>query len=823
MRVALGLAIAGAMLVTALAGVLLWLGRDLPDPATISQQLNIPSVRITDRNGRLLYDALPPEGGRHTVTALTDIPLALQQATIATEDSHFYQNPGIDLAGIVRAAWINLTGGETLAGGSTITQQVARKLLMSTAEQGDRSLRRKLREAILAWNLARQLSKDEILALYLNQMYYGNLAYGVEAASQTYFGKPAAELDLAESALLAGLPQAPSAYDPFSQPDAAKKRQGVVLGLMVKSGAIAAKQAALAEAEPLVYNSRPYPIQAPHFVLMVRQEVEQLVSQEEVYRLGGLTVRTTLDLDWQQQAEQAVHHQIDQLKKEGDKSVSFNVNDAALVAMNPNNGEILAMVGSADYFDAQISGAVNMALAPRQPGSALKPLIYAAALDPAQPDPWTAATMLLDVSTNFTTHDGKAYIPENYDEQEHGPVLARQALASSLNIPAVLTLQHVGLERLFTLAGSLGITTLGDPDDYDLSLALGGGEVNLTELTAAYGALANGGFKVTPVDILDITDPQGNLVYTPTQPERGRVIDERVAWLVSDILSDDGAREIGFGRNSVLNIGRPAAVKTGTTTNFHDNWTIGYTQDLVVGVWAGNADYKAMRKINGLTGAAPIWAEFMRSALTGQPERTFSRPPGLTQVEICALSGLLPSADCPYRRLEWFINGTQPTRIDTVFRKVTLDASTGLLAGADTPPERRMERLALDLPALAAPWAAANGQLLYSQLAAPPAAQAGGSASQPAGLEILAPANLSVYHLAANLDPAAQRLLVSVAAGAGVSRVTLVVDGLPVAVLSGPQFEYWWQLALGKHTFQARADTQSGEKLSSEMVTIDVK
>ncbi len=822
-RVALGLVIAGAALGVALTGVALWLGRDLPDPASIAQELNIPSVRITDRNGRLLYDALPSEGGRHTIVALADIPLALQQATIATEDSRFYQNPGVDLVGIVRAAWINLTGGETLSGGSTITQQVARKLLMSEVEQRDRSLRRKLREAILAWNLARLLPKDQILALYLNQMYYGNLAYGVEAASQTYFGKPASELDLAESALLAGLPQAPSAYDPFNQPEAAKRRQKVVLELMVKSGAVDAGQASLAEGEPLVYNSRPYPIQAPHFVLMVRQEVEKLVSQEEVYRLGGLTVRTTLDLDWQQQAEQAVRHQLDQLQKEGEKAVSYNVNDAALVAMDPQSGDILAMVGSADYFDAQISGAVNIALAPRQPGSALKPLIYAAAMDPAQPNPWTAATMLLDVSTNFTTHDGKAYTPVNYDEQEHGPVLARQALASSLNIPAVLTLQHVGLERLFTLAGGLGITTLGDPNDYDLSLALGGGEVTLTELTAAYGALANGGLKTTPIDILDIRDPHGNVVYTPDQPERSRVIDERVAWLISDILSDDAARETGFGRNSVLNIGRPAAVKTGTTTNFHDNWTVGYTPGLVVGVWAGNADYKAMRKINGLTGAAPIWAEFMRSALTGQPEHSFSRPPGLSQVEICALSGLLPSPDCPYQRKEWFIDGTQPTRTDTVYHRVTLDQATGLLADENTPPERRMPRLALDLPAQAIPWAAANDQMLYSQVSAAPVAQYSGGTSQMPGLEILSPANLSVYHLAANLDPGAQRLLVSVAAGADVNSVTLAVDGLPVAVLPGPQFKFWWQLTPGKHTFQVRSDAQVGGKLASEIVTIEVK
>jgi 1A family penicillin-binding protein len=630
----------------ALAALAAWIGSDLPDPATISQQLNLPSLRIVDRSGRLLYEAFDPNGGRHTVVGLETIPLALQQATIATEDSSFYQNPGVDLGGILRAAWIDLQGGEALAGGSTITQQVARNLLLSAGERSDRSLRRKLRETVLAWNLAHTLSKDEILALYLNQMYYGSLAYGVEAASQTYFGKPASELDLAEAAMLAGLPQSPSAYDPFQHPAAAKQRQQIVLSLMEKAGMLTGEQAALAGAEPLVYNPTPYPILAPHFVMMVRQQAADLVSSDEIYRLGGVTIRTTLDLDWQQHAEDAVHHQLDRLAQEGAKSTGYNLNDAALVALDPVNGQILAMVGSPDYFSEQISGAVNMTLAPRQPGSALKPLIYAAAFDPAQSRPWTAATMLLDVTTNFTTHDGKAYTPANYDQVEHGPVLARTALASSLNIPAVLTLQHVGLERLLAEAGSLGITTLGDPDQYDLSLALGGGEVNLLELTAAYGALADGGARLTPQAILDIEDPQGNVIYTPPQPARPQVIDPRVAWLISDILSDDAAREIGFGLNSVLQIGHPAAVKTGTTTNFHDNWTVGYTPDLVVGVWAGNANHEAMRDVNGLTGAAPIWAEFMRTVLNGRPERGFTRPPGLVQVEICSLSGLLPTPDC---------------------------------------------------------------------------------------------------------------------------------------------------------------------------------
>jgi penicillin-binding protein 1C len=767
---------------------------------------------------------LDPNGGRHTAVDLSAIPLALRQATIDTEDSSFYSNPGVDLVGVARAVWINLTGGQTLSGGSTITQQVARNLLMTAEERADRSPRRKLREMILAWELTRSFSKDEILALYLNQMYYGNLAYGVEAASQTYFGLPAAQLDLAQSALLAGLAQLPGIYDPYQHPEAAKKRQEVVLGLMQKAGTITAEQRALAAAEPLIYNQHSYPILAPHFVMMVRGEVDALIaraganplSTENIYRMGGLTVRTTLDLDQQQLAEEAVQRQLARLKTSGEKGVDPNVNDAALVAIDPHTGQILALVGSPDYFAARISGSINMATAPRQPGSALKPLIYAAAMDPSKPDPWTAATMLLDVSTSFATHDGKAYVPVDYDGKERGPVLARPALASSLNIPAVLVLQKVGLQRFLGEASQLGITTFSDPDQYDLSLALGGGDVSLLQLTAAYGALAAGGQKVTPQDILDVRDPQGNVLYTLPAAERPQVIDPRVAWLVSDMLSDDAAREIGFGRNSVLQIDRPAAVKTGTTTNFHDNWTVGYTPSLVVGVWAGNADQAAMHGVNGLTGAAPIWHEFIRSALTGQKVESFERPAGLVQVEVCALSGKLPGPDCPYRRLEWFVDGTQPRTEDTMCHKVAIDSRTGLPASDATPPENRETRLALDLPAQAFPWARANQVLLYSNVASQSLAMH--SSQSASGLQILSPPDLSVYHLSASQPADAQRVLIQVAGVPRAAQVTLWVDGQQVAQFSKAPYEFWWPLKLGKHTIRAE-----GGDGSTASVTIEVK
>jgi penicillin-binding protein 1C len=841
-------------LVLLAAGVSIWLFQGLPSVDLASFSLNLPSVRITDRQGRLLYEMLAPGGGggRNAPTPLERIPLALKQATIATEDASFYTNPGVDPLGIIRALWINLQGGETLSGGSTITQQVARGLLMSPQERLQRTLRRKLRESILAWQLTQRYSKDEILAFYLNQTYYGGMAYGVEAAAQTYFGKSASDLDLAECAMLAGLPQAPSLYDPFTDLDAAKKRQAVVLGLMQKAGYLDAGQVALAEREPLVLAGTPYPLEAPHFVMMVRAQIDALFTPDQVMAYGGLVVRTTLDLDDQKKAEQAVADQLERLHSKESGTAGHNLNDAALVALDPHTGQILAMVGSADYNDRLHAGAVNMALAPRQPGSALKPFIYALAFDPARPDPWTAASMLLDVSTHFVTHDQQPYTPVDYDGQEHGPVLARAALASSLNIPAVLTLDHVGLPALFDLAGRLGMTSLGDPDHSDLSLALGGGDVRLLDLTAAYAALATGGLRVDPQAILEVSTTAGQVVYTaPDLPAR-RVLDERVTWLVSDILSDDNARLLGFQPNSVLRLDRPAAVKTGTTSDFHDNWTVGYTPDLVVGVWAGNANHEAMRDITGLTGAAPIWAETMRAIMTGTPETPFARPAGLVQVEVCSLSGLLPTPACPYRRLEWFIDGTQPTQPDTFYRTVAMDAASALtpggpptrLADAATPPERRVTVTALDLPPQAGPWAHGHGLLLLSDLlppgsagastalpglATPQAGQGTPSASESptamsqAELSLVSPADLTTYQISPGLPLANQQIRL-LAVGAGdLTRVTLYVDGQALAGLDAPPYQAWWPLSAGAHEAWATGARPDGTHVESAHVRFTVK
>ncbi len=804
-------------------GLYQWLFADLPDPSAIDGRTPPPSIRITDRNGRLLYDLLDAENGRHTILPLDQIPPSLQQAAIATEDKNFYQNPGVDAAGILRAAWINLRGGEILAGGSTITQQVARTLLLDADERTKRTIRRKLRESWLAWRLAREYDKDEILALYLNHTYYGSMAYGVEAAAQTYFGKTAADLTLAESALIAGLAQSPAVYNPFANPDAAKTRQQVVLDLMWQQEFVDSLEYDLARRQPLVYTAAPYPLLAPHFVSMVEAELDALFSPAEIARHGGLTVRATLDWNWQEQAEEIVNRQVSRLNEPPDGGPGHNANNAALIALNPQDGAVLALVGNADYFDEANGGTINMAIAPRQPGSALKPVIYAAALSPEQPQPWTAASMLTDVRTTFITHEGEPYVPINYSRNEHGPALLRPALASSLNVPAVQVLDAIGVETAVQFAAEMGITTLGEPDEYDLSFALGGGAVRLLDLTAVYAAFANGGSRIQPYLILDVMDAAGEVVYTAVPDKPARVLDERVAWLISDILSDDEARLLSFGANSVLRLDRPAAVKTGTTTQFRDNWTVGYTPDLAVGVWVGNADNTPMENISGISGAGPIWHQFMRQALAGRPPIPFVRPDGLSRVEICALSGLLPGDACPFRRWEWFLDGTEPVETDSFYRRVWVDARTGLLAAEDEPDAQRIERLVLNLPGVFHPWARAEGLLLLDDLRRGADDGETAATDAPSPLRLVSPDQNSVYRLSPALPQTAQKLRLEAVADGRFRELVLWLDGEPIASFTQPPFTFWWMMTPGQHTLWAAGLNGVGEWVTSESVMFAVR
>lgn len=785
-------------------GLIALLFTDLPDLDRLEAGLALPSTRILDRQGRLLYEIVDPEGGRNRAVPLDQIPQDCIEATIATEDANFYMHIGVDPAGILRALWINIQGGEVLAGGSTITQQVARNLLLTPQQRYEQTLVRKLREAILAIRLTTRYSRDDILMLYLNQTYYGNIAYGLEGAAQAYFGTGAASLDLAQCAMLAGLPQAPAIYNPLENPAAASDRQQTVLRLMTEQGYISAAEAHRAENEPLQYAAAPFPIEAPHFVMAVWEQL--LAAYPEELYAGGLTVTTTLDLDWQGAAERAALRHLDRLNSPDPATgQGHNVNNAALVALDPYTGHILAMLGSPNYFDERISGAYNAALAPRQPGSALKPFTYAAAFDPTLPAPWSAATMVLDVETPFITRRLESYTPANFGLVEHGPVRVREALASSYNIPAVVALDATGVDSLVRLLTRLGVKTLAENANIDLAVTLGGGEVRLLELSTAYAGLANGGHHINPVMISRVEDTEGHLLYAwEPHPLADRVLDERVAWLISDILSDNNARIPAFGPASALQIGRPAAAKTGTTTDFRDNWTMGYTPNLVVGVWVGNADNAPMRDVTGISGAGPIWHDFMREVLLGQPESGFDRPEGLAQVEVCALSGLLPTEACPRRVLEWFIPGTEPTAADPFHQFLTVDRRTGLLADDTTPPEERVERVYLILPQEARDWAAREG------IPQPPLGASLVSSDAARGLRLLEPDPYSIFRLSPALPPDSQRLRLTAGVRAGTQRVTYLLDGAAVGSATASPWEVWWPLTLGQHELVAEAILADG-------------
>ncbi len=658
------------------------------------------TTRIHDRNGNVLYEILDPNAGRRTYVSLDKISPYLVAAVVATEDKGFYSHPGFDASAILRAFIQNYQGGETISGASTITQQLARMLLFTPEERSEITYMRKVREAILAAEITRRYSKDEILELYINDAYFGNLAYGVEAASQTYFGTSANKLTMGQAAFLAGLIQAPSVYDVYTNRDVTMNRFEQVLFLMYEASqeqgcifvsnspqrvCVDALTVADATNSLVDYEFRSPDIQMryPHWVTYVRSLLETQFDAQTIYR-SGFDVYTTLDPGLQELAENVVAKQVEQL---ADRKAS----NGSLVAIRPNTGEILAFVGSADFYDENIDGQVNMAISPRQPGSSIKPLTYNAAFEKG----WTPATLIWDVPSEFPPsgdpNDSRPpYKPVNYDDRFHGPVTVRSALANSYNVPAVKTLDYVGIydnpdtpakDGFIDFAERMGISTL-TRNDYGLSLTLGGGEVTLLELTGAYATFANGGRRVPPVAITQIVDFNGNIVYQYSPPRGEQVIRPEHAYLISSILSDNEARSPMFGPNSELNLPFQAAAKTGTTNDFRDNWTLGYVPELAVGVWVGNADYSPMQNITGLSGAAPIWANFMRDSVeqvTGGTPSPFSRPGGIVERIICAVSGTEPSNKCPVQRTELFAADQPPQpKSEDLWKQVLVDTWTGL-------------------------------------------------------------------------------------------------------------------------------------------------
>lgn len=814
------LVIAGALLTGTFAFFYIWLFADLPSIDRLQAGLQLPSTRIYDRHGRLLYEILADSetGGRNTAIPLDAIPQHCRSATISIEDANFYAHPGVDIVGVIRAAWINLRGGEVIAGGSTITQQVARNLLLDPSQRAERTIQRKLREMILAVQLQNAYSKDDVLALYLNQSYFGNLAYGIDAAARAYFGKDAPDLSLAECALLAGLVQSPSFYDPLTNLEAAKDRQAIVLDLMARDGYITAEQAEAAKTEELQFAASPFPIEAPHFVMAVIKQLER--EYGEALYTDGLDVITTVDLDWTREAQRIVNYHLDGLNHPIDAGrVPAEAHNAAVVAIDPYTGQVLTILGSPDYFNEEIDGAVNAALALRQPGSTLKPFTYAAAMNPELDDPYTAATMILDVETPFVTRRLESYTPANFGLVEYGPVLVREALASSFNIPAVVTLEHAGIERMVSLASNAGLYSLAENAQVDLSITLGGGEVRLLDLAQAYSIFPNGGYRVEPTFILSVTTRAGDTLYewSPSSTDRRvRVLDERISFIISDILSDNNARVRAFGTNSALNIARPAAAKTGTTTDYRDNWVMGFTPNLVVGVWVGNADNTPMVDVTGVSGAAPIWNAFMREALRGQREIGFAPPDGLIRREVCALSGLLATPDCPRRRVEWFIPGTEPTEPDNFYQRFAIDTRTGLLADDATPIEYQTERVYVVLPQEARDWGINAGLL------PPPVGADAVRPDQGEGLRLLEPDPYTSFQISPILPTDAQRLRLTVGAPVDTQNVRYFMDGELIGEADTAPWVVWWTLEPGAHELTAEALLADGTTETTDVLPFRV-
>jgi penicillin-binding protein 1C len=747
-----------------------------PLPEALRNGTGQLSTRIEDRNGALLY--VRQQGGRKEFLPLSNIPHEIRDGLIAVEDRTFSSHHGISIRGIVRALLHDIRAGRVVEGGSTITQQLVRTSLASS----NRGLLVKLREAWLALKIDSRFTKDQILEQYLNTAYFGQQAYGVNVAARTYFNKDVSELSLAEDALLLGLLNAPSSLNPFRDIAAAKDRRALVLRAMRETGVIDSEREKEALAEPVYLSHGKTLIRAPHFVLwLLGDRPEEFENNAEV--------RTTIDLSLQQETERIVENQLAKLSEK-------NVTSAAVVVLDAENGDILTMVGSADYFDDQHDGAVNVALAPRQPGSAMKPFTYALAFASGM----TPATTVADIETRFTTQEGNPYIPRNYDFGYHGLVRLREALANSYNISAIKVLEHVGVPTLLQFLKSVGLTTLTEsPEHYGLALTLGDSEVKLLELARAYAIFPHGGRTLGLRTLLTdaVISGQG-------------ILDARVAWLIADILSDNDARIAEFGESSSLTFDFPVAAKTGTTRNSRDNWTIGFTPHRIVGVWVGNADNSPMRGTSGVTGAGPIFHDVMLLASRGLPPTPFVRPLGIVDSTICRLSGKLPTALCPARLTEHFIAGTEPKEKDDLYQEISIDRRNNLRAGQTCDPQEvRSETYAVFPPELQK-WARENG---WKQPPTEFSPLCGGTAGVPPvrqeqWLEITLPRPTASFLLDPLIPIKDQRITFEARADESVRTIEWRVNNVRVGEGIQPDFRFQWDPRPGEFTIQAVSSGQ---------------
>ena len=665
---AAGLAFGGVLVgLVFLVATLAWVARDLPSPDRVVRREGF-STKIYDRNGELLYDVYSDQ--RRTPVDLAQTPLVLRQATISIEDKNFYQHQGVDALGIFKAIGRSILH-RRLEGGSTLTQQLVKNALLTS----QRTVSRKVKEFILTIQVEQKYSKDQILQMYLNEAPYGGTAWGVEAASEMYFGKPVEKVNLPEAAILAGLPQSPSYYSPYAG-DGYVGRAVEVLRRMREDGYITRDQEETARAtlSKVEISTQSGLLKAPHFVFWVRSKLIERYG-ERVVEEGGLRVTTSLDLDLQEAAQKAVTEEIAKVKH-------LKISNGAAVVQDVNTGQILAMVGSRGWGDPDYDGKYNVTVASRQPGSAIKPVVYLTGLRKG----YTAATLLLDVKTSFPGGDKPEYVPENYDGKYHGPMLVREALGNSINVPAVKMLSKVGIRDMLQIGYEMGLTTLNPTPEFlrrvGLSVALGGGEVRLLDMSTAYSSFANGGKRVEPVGVLKVTDSQGKVMEEWRASEGRQVISAEEAFIISSILSDPKARELTFGARSALAIaGKTIAVKTGTTNDKRDNWTIGWTSGGVIsGVWVGNNDNSSMREVaSGVTGAAPIWRRIMTEALKDKQSSEFVKPNGIVEMDADVVSGY-PAHDGFASKKEYFVKGTEPAGDDPIHKKIKVCKGEGKLA-----------------------------------------------------------------------------------------------------------------------------------------------
>ncbi|MFN3345626.1 MAG: penicillin-binding protein 1C [Chloroherpetonaceae bacterium] len=757
------------------------------------------SLQVLDRNGRLLREVLSSEFASSRPVSLKEIPPMLIQATIATEDKHFYTHFGIDFTALLRAMWQNLTAMKIVSGASTITQQTAR--LMLGAKRGVFS---KLQVMLFAVRLEVHLSKEEILTAYLNRVPFGNQCFGIGAASEFYFQKSPSQLTLAECALLAGLPQSPTTYDPLRRFDLARKRQEEVLRRMRANGFISEAEERDALAQPINFAETKRAFHAPHFVEYVLKQSLPSDAKKLI---------TTLDLDLQEACERLAKAHLQRLKRN-------RVTNTALVVMENRTGEILAMVGSADYFNAEIDGQYNVATGSRQPGSALKPFTYALSLE----GDYTPATLLPDLPVPFqvqgrydeSSETGvEMFFPQNFDKKFHGAVRLREALACSYNITAVKVLEHIGVEQLYNLLKRLDFTTLNqEAKFYGLGLTLGNSDVRLLEMVRAYSVFGRGG-KMIPESALKATVTlNGDTVRTPTTEQTSKeIFSPQVAYLVADMLSDNAARRASFGANSVLRFPFAVACKTGTTKDYRDNWTFGVSEDFTVGVWSGNSNNEPMRGISGVDGAGGLMHDVMMLLSERFPERSgfhktsFDMPQGIRVHRICPISGELEGEACNATIEEKFIVGKEPKRRCTFHKRFRIDTRNGLLATDLTPREFVREKVFVDYPALYRQWAESQHKELppraFSMIESD-SLRVADVAQARSNIEILFPKSGMTFALDGTLRAEFQRLLFSAHVPPSAEKIQWKLNGKVVGECA-PNEKFSWQLQAGTFELEAIA------------------